>query len=678
MVSKSQTEKRILALKNQLKDVDYAYYVLDRPVISDAARDSLKDELEELEKQYPEFITPDSPTQRIGGKALGKFEKVKHKFPKYSFDDVFSFEEVLEFDKRVKKFLGLPLELDLDYNAELKIDGLNMSILYRGGVFDKAVTRGDGFVGENVTHTVRTIGSIPLSLRKNIDVEVGGEVYMPTKSFKKLNERQKEQGEPLFANPRNAAAGTIRQLDPKIAAERDLEFFLYSISDGLNIKTQFEVLQMGKELGFRVNPKFKLCKNIYEAKDFFEEIAKERSELPFEIDGIVIKVNLIEYQTRLGRTAKAARWACAYKFEAEQAATIVEDIQIQVGRTGALTPVAHLRPVKVAGSTVSRATLHNEDEVLRKDIRIGDTVIIQKAGDVIPEVIEVLKKLRIGGTQPFKMPDKCPICGSKTERKAGEAAHYCTNPNCFAQEEERIIHFVSKKGMDISGMGEKIVERLIDEGLIEDAADIYNLREGDFEPLERFADKSIKNLLNSIEKSKRVELRKFLFALGIRHVGEEIANLISKFLSENIKSKEISADIFEREILKISKENLENIEGVGKKIGDSVYEWFRSEKSRKFLKKLDFANLVLSLPDISGKIKKLEGKVFVLTGVLLNYSREEASAKIIELGGKVSNSVSKNTNYVVAGENPGSKIEKAREMGVRVVNEKEFEGIIKK
>lgn len=676
-MSKDQAKKRIFALKNQIKEVDYAYYVLDKPIMSDAARDSLKDELEELEKQYPEFIASDSPTQRIGGKALGKFEKVRHKVPKYSFDDVFSFEEVLEFDKRVKKFLDLPLELDLEYNAELKIDGLNMSLTYKEGALDKAATRGDGFIGENVTHTIKTIESIPLSIRKKIDVEVGGEVYMPAESFKKLNEKQKESSEPLFANPRNAAAGSIRQLDPKVAAERDLEFFLYSINDGLDVETQFEVLQTGKELGFRVNPKYKLCKNISDTKEFFEEVVKERSKLPFEIDGIVIKVNRIKYQKRLGRTAKAARWACAYKFEAEQAATVVEDIQAQIGRTGALTPVAHLRPVRVAGSTVSRATLHNEDEVLRKDIRIGDTVIIQKAGDVIPEVIEPLKKLRPNGVQPFKMPEYCPVCGSKIERKAGEAAHYCANPNCFAQERERMIHFVSKKGMDISGMGEKIVEQLIDEGLIEDAADIYNLKEGDLKPLERFAEKSINNLLNSIEKSKRAEARKFLFALGIRHIGEEIASLFCQFLSKKIKRREIGAGDFAREILKISKGELENIEGVGEKIGDSTFEWFRNKKNQKLLEKLESAGLVLSLPEISVKMKKLEGKTFVLTGTLAKYTREEASAKIIELGGKVSSLVSKNTDCVLAGENPGSKIEKAEELGVRVINEKEFEEIIK-
>ncbi|MFH1175575.1 MAG: NAD-dependent DNA ligase LigA, partial [bacterium] len=608
-MDRQNAKNRIEALKKQLKEADYAYFVLDKPIMSDSARDSLKDELEGLEKQFPEFITSDSPTQRVGGKAAGKFEKIRHKHPKYSFDDVFSFEEVLEFDKRVKRFLNLPEDESIEYNCELKIDGLNISLIYKNGVFDKAITRGDGLVGENVTHTVKTIKTIPLSLNEKIDIEVGGEVFMPIKSFEDLNRRQKEAGEQVFANPRNAAAGTVRQLDPKIANERDLDFFLYSIYDGFEIGTQNKMLEEGKKLGFKINPDCQICKNIYETKNFFDRIYKKRERLPFEIDGVVIKINSIEYQKRLGRTAKNARWACAYKFSAEQAATVVEDIQVQVGRTGALTPVAHLKPVKVAGSTISRATLHNEDEVLRKDVRVGDTVIIQKAGDVIPEIIEVLKKMRSEGAKLFKMPEKCPICGFPVKRKQGEAAHYCANPECFAQEKESLIHFVSKKGMDISGMGEKIVEKLLEDGLIRDASDIYDLEEGDLSAMERFAEKSAENLFKSIQKSKIVEARKFIFALGMRHIGEEMANILAKFLFQKIKKDIITVEDFFDAIKNFSEDDLKNIDGVGDKVAESASGWFKDKKNIQLIKKFGEKQISLFFPKINDKIKRLEGKV---------------------------------------------------------------------
>lgn len=676
---KVQAKQRIEILKKQLREADYAYYVLDKPIMSDAARDSLKGELEDLEKKFPEFITPDSPTQRVGGKAEGKFEKIRHKIPKYSFNDVFSFEEVLEFDKRIKRFLGMPENHNIEYNCELKIDGLNMSLIYKDGILEKAVTRGDGFVGENVTHNIRTIKSIPLSLREKVSAEIGGEAYMPVKSFEELNKRQIEAGESVFANPRNAAAGTVRQLDPKIAAERDLEFFMYSIYEGLETRTQKETLDRGRELGFKINPEHKVCKNIYETEKFVEEIADKRNKLDYEIDGIVIKVNSIEYQKRLGRTAKDVRWACAYKFAAQQAATIVEDIQVQVGRTGALTPVAVLRPVKVAGSTVSRATLHNEDEVLRKDVRVGDTVIIHKAGDVIPEIVEALKKMRQKGAKEFKMPEKCPICSSPVRRNPGEAAHYCTNPNCFAKEQEKIIHFVSRKGMDIAGMGEKIVEQLIDEGLIKDSADIYSLKQGDLEPLERFAEKSAQNLIEAINKSRNIELRKFVFSLGIRHIGDEMANLLSRYLrSEKFgREKQISVGKFKSIMLEISKEELENIEGIGSKVAGSVFSWFWDDKSQKLLDEFGRQGINLILPEISAKMKKLEGKIFVLTGTMESMSREEAKSRIDSLGGHVASAVSKNTDFVVAGKDPGSKIKKAEELEIAVLEEEEFLEMIK-
>jgi len=675
-MNKKEAKKRIEILKDQLREADYAYYVLDKPIISDAARDSLKDELESLEKQFPEFITADSPTQRVGGKAVGKFEKIRHKVPKYSFDDVFSFEETLGFDKRVKKILKLPESLDIEYNCELKIDGLNISLLYKKGVFDKAVTRGDGIVGENVTHTVKTIKSVPLLLREKVDIEIGGEIFMSIKSFENLNKKQKETGQQVFANPRNTAAGTIRQLDPRVASQRDLDFFAYTIYSDLKIKNQKEMLEILQVLGFKINSDHIVCKNIFGTKNFFDKIGKQREKLPYEIDGIVIKVNSLEYQKRLGRTAKDVRWACAYKFSAEQATTIVEDIQIQVGRTGTLTPVAYLRPVKIAGSIVSRATLHNEDEVLRKDIRIGDTVVIQKAGDIIPEVLEVLKKMRPKNAKSFKMSEKCPICGAKVIRKSGEAAHYCTNANCFAQEKEAVIHFVSKKGMDITGLGESIVEQLINEGLIENVSSIYNLTEGDLKSLERFAEKSAQNLIAAIEKSKKVELRKFIFALGIRHTGTETARLLERFLAGRLKQKSISVSALAKNILRISSEQLQNIEGVGEKVGESIYSWFEKNKNKKLLDDLDRRGLNLLLPEINGKMNKLSGRTFVLTGLLEKLAREEAKQRIIALGGNISSSVSKNTDYVVAGENPGSKYKKAKELGVKIVNEDDFLRII--
>ncbi|TRZ77969.1 NAD-dependent DNA ligase LigA [bacterium] len=675
-----EAKKRIEVLKDQLKEADYAYYVLDNPMMSDGARDTLKDELEKFEKQFPQFVTDDSPTQRVGGKALGKFEKVKHSTKKYSLDDVFSFEEVLEFDKRVKKFLKLPEDSDVEYSCELKIDGLNMSLIYKNGILDKAVTRGDGVVGENVTHTVRTVKSIPLSLREKIDIEVGGEVYMPIKSFEELNQRQEKIGGQVFANPRNAAAGTVRQLDPKIASERDLNMFIYSVSSGIEMQTQQEILEILKKLGLRVNSEHVLCKNIYETRKFFDKIESKKEKLPYNIDGIVIKVNSVDYQKRLGMTAKHVRWACAYKFVAEQAATIVEDIQIQIGRTGVLTPVAHLQPVTVAGSVVSRATLHNEDEIKKKDVRIGDTVIIQKAGDIIPEVVEVLKKMRPEKTQPFSMPKACPVCGSEVVRKSGEVATRCSNKKCFAKKREEIIHFVSRKGMDIVGMGDRIVESLIEQGFIKDAVDIYDLKKGDLMFLEGFAEKSVQNLMEAIEKSKQVELRKFLFAIGIRFVGEKTAGLLSDELSKiyhkQNNTNKISVTEMAGVIGKMTEDDVLNIEGIGGKIGSSIKEWFQKEENQLSLKKFQDNGIILSIPKIDDKLKKLNGKTFVLTGTLSGMSREEAKERITGLGGNVSSSVSKKTDFVVAGENPGSKVRKAEGLGVRVIGESEFEKII--
>lgn len=662
-MNKTEAKKRIEAIKKQMKKIDYAYYVLDKPIVSDAARDSLKDELEKLEAGYPELITVDSPTQRIGGKALGRFEKYRHKIPKWSIDDVFSFNEVREFDARVKRFLDLPEKSNIEYVCELKIDGLNMSYIYKNGLLDKAVTRGDGVVGEVVTHTVRTIDSIPLIIDDKDDLEVGGEVYMPKVSFEKLNKEQIKKGEQIFANPRNAAAGTVRQLDPKVAAERDLDAFMYLYEGPKKFKTQEEVLKELMRLGFRVAGHFQKIKNIGEAQKFFTYWQKHRESLPFEIDGIVIKVNGIDYQERLGRTAKLVRWAAAYKFPAEQVTTVVENIEVQVGRTGVLTPVAHLRPVALAGSIVKRATLHNADEIRRLDVRIGDTVILQKAGDVIPDIVQVLPKMRTGKEKKFKMPSYCPICGSAAKQRPGEVAWFCDNKDCYAQQLERLAHFVSKPGFNIDGLGPKIIESLQAADLLKTPADLFLLTEDDLEPLERFAEKSAKNLVESIAASKHVDLSKFIYALGIRHVGEETAIALAKNFGSIKKIQEASL------------EDLQQTEDIGPKVGQSVKEWFNDKYNKKLLDELFANGIILKNPE-----KKLPGKLsgltFVLTGELDNFSRDEAKEKIRGLGGDVSSSVSKQTSYVLAGDNPGSKYAKAKALGVKIIDEKEFNKMI--
>lgn len=661
MMNKGEAKKRIIQLKKQLKEIDYAYYVLDKPFVTDAVRDSLKDELEKLENKFPEFVTPDSPTQRIGGKAVGKFEKYKHKIQKWSFDDLFSFDEVQEFDAKVKRFLDLPEKSNLEYLCELKIDGLNMSFIYEKGLLSKAVTRGDGVVGEVVTHNARTIGSVPLKLEKELDIEVGGEVYMPKKSLEKLNQQQEKTGEAPFANPRNAAAGTMRQLDPKIASARDLDAFMWSIYEPMKygLKTQWEVMKKMEKLGFKVNSHYEKISNIEEALKYFEHWHKNRNKLPYEIDGIVVKVNDLKLQESLGRTAKHVRWAAAYKFPAEQSTTIVEDIEVQVGRTGVLTPVAHLRPVPLAGSIVKRATLHNQDEIDRLDVRIGDTVILQKAGDIIPDIVQTLPKLRTGKEKKFRMPLNCPVCGSSVKQKSGEVAYYCNNKNCYAQQLERLSHFVSKAAFDIGGLGPKIIEQLQRADLIKTPADLFLLTEDDLRLLERFAEKSAQNLIQAIETKKKVPLAKFIYALGIRHVGEETAIALAKNFGSLKKIQEAGL------------EELQQTEDIGPKVAESIVEWFADKNNKELVD--DFLTNGIKIINPEKKtIEKLAGLTFVLTGELENFSRDEAKDKIRELGGDVSSSVSKKTDYVVAGENPGSKHDKAKSLGVKIINEKEF------
>jgi DNA ligase (NAD+) len=658
-MTKEIAKNRIKKLKDQLHDIDYAYYVLDKPFVTDAVRDSLKDELEKLEKQYPEFVTKSSPTQRVGGKALGKFEKHKHTIPKYSIDDVFSYAEVLEFDKRVKRLLKLPEDKDIEYICELKIDGLNMSYLYKDGVLEKAITRGDATVGEVVTHTVRTIRSVPLKLKKKVDIEVGGEVYMPKKSFDKLNEEQRKKGEQVFANPRNAAAGTVRQMDPQVASSRDLDSFMYSYSNDLKLSTHKDVLETLRDLGFKVSSHFKKVDSIKEVEKFFKHFDKKRDSLPYDIDGVVIKVNRIDWQEKLGRTAKHIRYAVAYKFPAEQSTTTVDSIEVQVGRTGALTPVAHLEPVNLAGSVVKRATLHNQDEIDRLDVRIGDTVVLQKSGDIIPDIIEVLKDMRDGKEKKYKIPEKCPICNSKTEKKPGEVAHYCSNKKCYGQQQRGLSHFVSKKAFNIDGLGPQILDQLQKADLLKDASDIFRLKTDDLQPLERFADKSAENLIKSIESARAIDLSKFIYALGIRHVGEGTAIILAnKFKSiRNLKEAEL--------------DNLQTTEDIGPKVADSIREWFSNKINTDFVDSLIRFGVNIKNPTKTTS-NKLEGKVFVLTGEISSMGRDEAKDKIRDFGGKVSSSVSSKTDYVVAGDNPGSKYNKAKDLGVKIIDEKEL------
>ncbi len=673
-MNKDRVEKRVEKLKKVINHHRYLYHVLNKQEISDEALDSLKHELHSLEQKFPKLITPDSPTQRVAGLPLPEFTKVLHKVKQWSFNDVFSEEGIRDFDERIKKDLlkKLNYQGDVYYVAELKIDGFKIILSYENGLLKGAATRGDGDVGEDVTQNVKTIESIPLKINKNIDTIVEGEIWMGRKEFESLNVSQKKRGEQLFANPRNVAVGSIRQLDPKVAASRKLDSFIYDMAESSASipQTQNGELELLKELGFKVNENFVLCSNIDEVIKFWKDWDKKRNKALYWIDGIVVKVNERRFQDALGYTGKAPRYAIAFKFSPEEVTTVVEDITVQVGRTGALTPVAHLKPVSVAGSTVSRATLHNDEEIKRLDVRIGDTVIIRKAGDIIPEIVSVVKDLRTGKEKIFKMSERCPVCGGPVKKETigpkaagaarASAAHYCANKKCFAQELERLIHFVGRKGMNIDGLGEKILEQLVNVGLISDVADIFELKKGDLAPLERFAEKSAENLIEAVEKSKSVSLQKFLFALGIRHAGEETAELVANHFRDINK------------ISKASRGDFEKIDGVGSVVAVSLHDWFSDVHNRKILNRLlEHVRLILPRRQMVGA-GNLAGKTLVLTGELKSMSREEAKDKIKTSGGKVSNSVSSKTDFVVAGENPGSKFDNAKKFGVTVIGESEF------
>lgn len=670
---KEKAKRRITKLKETIDHHRYNYHVLNFSEISDEALDSLKKELADIEAAYPDLVTPDSPTQRVAGAPLPGFKKVHHQVVQWSLNDVFSEEDVRDFDARVRRFYKAETGKDIvpSYTAELKIDGTHIVLEYEKGLLKTAATRGNGVVGEDVTENIKTIESIPLSLREPATMIVEGEIYMPKSQFAKLNIEQEKEGEMLFANPRNIVAGTIRQLDPRIVAKRKLGAFVYDLSksDTDLPKTQEQELKRLTALGFRVNPHFTLCKDIGAAIAYWQKWQDKKEDEDYLFDGIVLKANDRAVQDALGYTGKAPRFAVAFKFSAEQVTTVVEDIALQVGRTGVITPVAHLRPVLVYGSTVSRATLHNEDEIERLGVRIGDTVILQKAGDVIPDIVQVLTEMRTGKEKVFHMPKKCPECGSLLEKKAitagGKkkelsAAYYCTNARCPAKDRRKFYHFTSKHAYDIEHLGPKNLDLLLDQGLITTFADIFTLEKGDLLALPRFGEKSADNLLTAIEKRRSIPLDRFIVGLSIPNIGEETARLIA----ENIKTPIAK-------FTTVKKDELEAIEGIGPTVAESVVSWFADEHNQKLVADL-LAQVKVTPLALAVKSTKLRGMTFVLTGTMEALSRDEAKAKILELGGEVNSSVSKKTSYVVAGENPGSKYDNAVKFGVKVLDERGF------
>ena len=675
----TDAKERIEKLRKTIERHSFLYYVKDAPEIEDTAYDSLLEELRKLEEEFPELKTGNSPTQRVGDEPIKEFKKVPHKVTQWSFNDAFSEEDMKDFDERVKRMLEKESgqKINPTYTCELKIDGLKVVFEYKKGELIMAATRGDGTTGEDVTVNIKTIKSVPLRLQKPADIIVEGEVWFGKTNFDKLNKEKGKMGEPIFANPRNAAAGTLRQLDPKIVAGRKLDTFIYDVAlSDEKPDSQIEELKYLQTLGFKVNTNFKLCKNMEEVINYWKSWRSKKDRQDYLIDGVVVKINESKYQELLGFTGKAPRFAIAFKFPAEQVTTVVEDIVLQVGRTGVLTPVAHLRPVLVAGSTVSRATLHNEDEIKRLDVRIGDTVILQKAGDVIPDIVSVVKELRIGKEQPFVWPRHVQDCGGDggIERVAGQAAWKCKNKNSFIQKKRQLAHFAGKIAFDIDGLGPKIIDALLDTELISASYDIFTLKKGDLLALPRFAEKSVDNLLSSIEKAKKVTLPRLIISLSIPNVGEETAYL----LAENFHQYNNNQAIFN--LQKAKKEDLEKIKGVGPIVAESIVNWFKNKENQKQLEKLLRHISIIKEAQQEGKSDnstKLKGKTFVLTGTLGSMGRDEAKQKIRSLGGSVSSSVSKETDFVVAGENSGSKMQKASELGVRILNEAEFQNLLK-
>ncbi len=682
-MDKIAAKNRIAKLVKLINRYRYAYHVLDRQEISDEALDSLKKELFDLESCYPDLIVSDSPTQRVGGRALKKFAKHIHKSPMLSFNDAFSVQDMRDWVERAKRLLLGKETKEIDFFCEPKLDGLAVELVYRGGLFAIGATRGDGRIGEDITSNLKTIESIPLSLPPLDEIIAGlraaglgkmagvvaksglkeltvrGEVVIAKKEFKRINEEQLKRGLPPFANPRNLAAGSMRQLDPKIAASRRLDFDCYSLASDCGQETHWQEHQFLEIAGFKTNNKFsRYCATLDEVFLFHEYWRKNRAKLPYEIDGVVVSVNNNKIAEILGVAGKAPRGAIAYKFPLKQATTIVEDILVQVGRTGALTPVAVLSPVVVGGVMISRATLHNEDEIRRLGLKIGDTAVVGRAGDVIPSVLKVLPELRTGNEREFKMPETCPICGGNTRKKESEAVWRCVNRGCFAVQRRSLQHFVSRAAFNIEGLGPKIIEHLINEGLVRDAADIFVLKEGDLAPLERFAEKSSQNLVRAIQEKKNISLPRFIYALGIRNVGEQTARALADEFGSLAKIKQASL------------EDLRAVADIGPVVAESIAGWFAWPKNSDLIERLISAGVSIgSHRKIQGA---LAGKSFIITGTLETMSRQEAKDRVRAQGGVAVDSLSKSTGYLVVGANPGSKLAKAKSLGVNILNEKEF------
>lgn len=662
-MKREEVKNKIKKLREELRYHQHKYHVLDNPEISDAEYDEMMNELKNLEEEYPEFKSPDSPTQRVGGEVLDEFEKVEHKSEMLSLGNAFKDQELRDFADRIYKKANIQKD-DVDFIVEHKIDGLSAILSYENGIFSLGATRGNGRIGEDVTKNLKTIGSIPLKLKEEVDLEIRGEVFIKKEDFEKLNERRLDEGKEAFANPRNAAAGSIRQLDPSIAASRPLSFLPYTLIsyEKLGISSHLKALNYIKKLGFK-NNWYKKAKDIDEVIEICNEWIDKRDKIDHEIDGMVVKVNNFSLREKLGSTSKSPRWAIAFKFPAQKKTTTVKDIRISVGRTGALTPTAILEPVEVDGSTVSRATLHNEDELKRKDVRIGDKVLIQKAGDIIPEVIKVIKDKRDGSEKEFEMPEKCPVCGSKAVREEGKAVLRCTNIACPAQRRESILHFVSRDAMNIDGIGESLVDQLLGNDLVEDYADLYFLKKEDLLPLERIAEKSANNILTAISESKDRTFNRLLYALGIRYVGQRTARLITD------KYHSISS------LAEAKEEDLININEIGPAIAESIVHFFTEEHNQKVIEKLRKAGVKLQKEVSTKESDFLTDRRFVFTGGLSDYTRAEASEKVRNAGGRVTSSVSSQTDYVVVGENPGSKLDKAQELGIEILDEEGFNNL---
>lgn len=674
-MSKKELKVKAEKLTEQINDLRYRYHVLNDPEVTDQMYEGLMDELKKIEEKYPELRHKDSPTQRIAGEPLDAFKKVEHVIPQWSFNDAFDEADLLQWEERNLKILEKRLgerPRDISYVAELKIDGLHLVLTYEDGVLKTAATRGDGKIGEDVTqNVVQGIHSVPLTLSEPMSAVIEGEVWMSEKMLKKINKQREKEELPLYANPRNVAAGTMRQLDPKVVVERNLNFTAYDMSAGDIPDSQEKELDVLKKQGFLTDVNWKLCTDMKDIVTFWKKWEAKKHSQAFWVDGVVVKVNQQKYQQALGYTGKAPRWAIACKFAAEQATTVIKDIYVQVGRTGALTPVALMDPVQLAGTTVTHATLHNFDEIERLDVRVGDTVVVEKAGDIIPKVVRVLEKMRTGKEKKIKEITVCPICASAVKRKEiadkkkeTSAALFCTNTNCYAQELQRIIHFVSKKAFNIDGLGKKIVEQLVNEGLIKNVTDIFTLTKGDLEPLERFAEKSAENAIESIQKAKQITLPRFIFALGIRHVGEETAIAL--------------ADHFGglKHIMKANVDELHDVPDIGTRVAESITAHFNDQQKKELVDELLQNGVEIMKHEKKQTNQKFSGKTFVLTGTLGTMTRDEAKEYIRANGGDISSSVSKKTDYVVVGENPGSKYEKAKSLRVHILTESEFKKMI--